>query len=374
MLFPEKGYRGLAELRTGYSTGTCAAAAAKAALIKLLYNRDEPAVGVNLPQGGRVELPIKSCRIENDAAVAEVIKDAGDDLDVTHGISIFSRVEITGKPGVIIKGGVGIGVVTKPGLPVPAGEPAINPVPRSMITFEAERLLPPGKGAIITVFAPQGVEVAAKTLNSRLGIVGGISIIGTTGLVRPMSKEAYLDALALQISQAISQSQTVLVLTPGAIGARMAVKHGINGEAIIQTSNFIGDMLKKCNEYEITGIILFGHIGKLIKVAAGIFNTHSQIADARRETLAAHAALMGAPQKAIKEIMELNTLEDSTDLIKRYGLEAVYQSIARTVSHRSRQLVNEGIITGTVLYDLKSRILGYDEEARILGRKLGWKI
>jgi len=361
-------------LRTGYTTGTCSAAATKAALQNLILGENAGKVTIDLPDGGNIDIPINTIIYQDGKTTAEVIKDGGDDIDVTHGISIFSTIELLSTEEIIIEGGRGVGRVTKPGLAVPVGEAAINPVPRSMILTEVQKILPAGQGVRVIISAPDGEKVAGRTLNPRLGIMGGISIIGTSGIVRPMSEYAYIDSLLPQISQAVALGHKVVVLTPGGMGARKAAELGIVEDAVVQTSNFIGELLKECSLKQIEGVLLFGHIGKLIKVAGGIFHTHSHIADARKEILAAHAAMLGAPVDLIKEIMKLNTIEASLDLIRKHNLEQVYHSIAAWASKRSRDIMEDNVKVGTVLYSLDGSIIGYDAEALELGRKLNWKI
>jgi len=365
---------GLAGMRWGYSTGTCAAAASKAALLTLMNDTAVDQVSIQLPGGKRADIPVVDSWFGPEGAGAQVIKDGGDDPDVTSGMVIAAQVRLIDEPEVIIEGGIGIGRVTKPGLAAEVGQPAINPVPLAMIRTAVSEILPPGQGLHIVISAPAGETVAHRTMNSRLGIIGGISILGTSGLVRPMSAEAYLDSLIPQIDQAFAMGYRNIVLTPGGIGARMAREQGIPEEAVVQTSNFIGPMLEACVARQIQGIILFGHVGKLIKVAAGIFNTHSKIADARRETLAAYAALAGGPRELIESIMELNTIDASPALLKRFGLEQVFDAIAGAASARCRQLVNGEIKVGTVLYTLDGTILAYDRPAAKLGRDMGWRL
>lgn len=371
-------------LRSGYTTGTCAAAATKAAL-EVLFSKSSCSVGaykltqvsivkVDLPNGGTIDIPVKSIIREGDTVTAEVIKDAGDDPDVTHGISIYACVKLLPNREIIIRGGRGIGKVTKPGLSVPVGESAINPVPMKMIKNEISKLLPSDMGIKVTISAPAGEKLAPRTLNPRLGIVGGISILGTSGIVRPMSEEAYIDSLIPQINQAIALKHQALVLTPGGMGAKRAAEMGIPEDAIVQTSNFIGEMLKECAQRNVKAILLFGHIGKLIKVAAGIFHTHSKIADGRRETLAAHAAMLGASKDVVKEIMELNTMDGSIGLIKKNNLWNVYNNIAEWASRRSMEMLSENIKIGSMMYSLDGKILGYDRNAIELGREYGWHI
>jgi cobalt-precorrin-5B (C1)-methyltransferase len=361
-------------LRTGYTTGTCAAAATRAALQNMFFGNNLDKVTIDLPETGNIEIPIKNIFWQDGKVTAEVIKDGGDDPDVTHGISIFSTIELLPTEDIIIDGGRGVGRVTKPGLAVPVGQAAINPVPRSMILNEIKKVLPAGKGVKVIISAPEGEKLAKKTLNPRLGITGGISIIGTSGIVRPMSENAYINSLLPQVNQAVAMGHKVVVLTPGGMGAKKAAELGIAEDAVIQTSNFIGELLKECSLKQVEGILLFGHIGKLIKVAGGIFNTHSHIADARKEILAAHAAMLGAPVDLIKEIMQLNTVEASLGLIRKYHLEQVYHSIAAWCSKRSREIIEENIKVGTVMYSLDGSIIGYDAHALELGRELNWKI
>lgn len=361
------------ELRSGYTTGSCAAAATKAAIIALTKEKKPEEVKISLPAGEKATFSISNVEFMNGEAVASVIKDAGDDPDVTNGLAIKSRVKLN-NGGIILRAGRGVGIVTRPGLAVPVGQPAINPVPRAMITEEAKNVLPGDSGAIITIEAPGGEELAARTLNPRLGIKGGISILGTSGIVRPMSNDAYKRSLVPQIDQAVALGYSYVILTPGRMGADRAQALGFPPCAIVQTSNFIGDMLEESAKRKLKGVMLFGHIGKLIKVAAGIFQTHSKLADARRETLAAHAALLGAGQIIIKRIMELNTMDESIPLLREHGLLEVFVRIAEQTSLRASQYCNQAMDVGTVLYALSGEILGYDAGAVRIGGELGWEV
>lgn len=361
-------------LRFGYSTGTCAAAASKAALLRLLGCDDPREVEINLPAGRMMMVPVQSTELINQVARAVVVKDGGDDLDVTHGMQIVSRVGWSKTPGVCIYGGEGVGRITKPGLAVPIGEPAINPVPRQMIRNALKDLLPGERGVDVEISAPDGERVAKKTMNARLGVIGGISILGTSGLVRPMSREAFIDSLLPQISQALALGFETLVLTPGGMGERMAINRGVNPDAIVQTSNFIGAILDECAGYNVPELLLFGHIGKIIKIAGGIFNTHSKVADARCEILAAHAAMLGASPSVVQDIMKLNTVDESIHLVQRNGLEKVYQTIADAASQRCQSRVASGIRVGTAVYALNGSILGCDESATEMGKRMGWNL
>lgn len=362
------------KLRHGYSTGTCAAAASKAALLRLLGCEDLRQVQLSLPSGQDITVPVESAELIDQEAWAAVIKDGGDDLDATHGMKIISRLNWSKTPGVSITGGEGVGRVTKPGLAVAVGEPAINPGPRRMIHDALKDLLPGDRGVEVEISAPEGERVAEKTMNARLGVIGGISILGTSGLVRPMSREAYIESLLPQIPQALALGFGTLVLTPGGMGERMAVERGVHPDAIVQTSNFIGALLDECAGHKVAELLLFGHIGKVIKVAGGIFNTHSKVADARREILAAHAALLGASPAIIQDIMELNTIEASIALIKEKGLEKVYQNIAAAASQRCQSRLGGGARVGTAVYSLDGSILGCDESAIEMGKRMGWNL
>ncbi len=360
-------------LRWGYSTGTCAAAASKAALIQLLQNRSVESVLMELPDGHPVEIPIAKAWRTERGAIARVVKDAGDDPDVTNGISVLAEVDLLPAKGIVIQGGAGVGTVTKPGLAVAVGEPAINPVPRSMIERALMPLLPPGQGLLVTISAPGGQRLAAKTLNPRLGIEGGISILGTSGLVRPMSDQAYLDSLVPQIDQAIALGYRTLVFTPGGMGSKQIVNLGAPPDAVVQTSNYVGQMLDAALKRRVKRILLFGHIGKLIKVSAGVFQTHSKVADARRETMAAHLALLGAKPELIAEVMQATTIDAVIPLIKEHGLEMVYQYLTAAASRNCQQRCEDKVLVGTAMYRLDGTILGYDLTAISLGRRLGLK-
>lgn len=360
-------------MRWGYSTGTCAAAASKAALIKLLQNREVDSVRIELPDGHPIEIPVAKAWRTESGAIARVVKDAGDDPDVTHGLSILAEVKLQPAPGIAIKGGAGVGMVTKPGLAVEVGEPAINPVPRSMIERVVKPMLPPGQGLMVTISAPGGQRLARKTLNPRLGIEDGISILGTSGLVRPMSEQAYLDSLIPQIDQAIALGYRTLVFTPGGMGTKQITKLGAPPDAVVQTSNFVGQMLDAALKRRVRRILLFGHIGKLIKVSAGVFQTHSRIADARRETMAAHLALLGAGQELIAEVMQATTIDAVIPLIKAEKLEMVYQYLTAAASRNCQQRCEDKVLVGTAMYSLDGTVLGYDLTAISLGRRLGLK-
>ncbi|MGB9826772.1 MAG: cobalt-precorrin-5B (C(1))-methyltransferase CbiD, partial [Desulfofundulus sp.] len=233
-------------------------------------------------------------------------------------------------------------------------------------------ILPPEQGVELIISVPGGELVAKRTLNPRLGIVGGISILGTTGIVRPMSEEAFKDSLLplLDIARAAGYDQ--VVLTPGRLGARIAVeKCGFPLDAVVEMSNFVGFMLESCAEKGFSSVLLWGHHSKLSKVAAGIFHTHSRVADARREILASHVALMGGTQDLIANIMETSTVESVVELLAKHNLLSVYHKLADRASQRAMEYVQHRLKVGTVLLALDGRILGWDRQAEEIGRALG---
>lgn len=360
-------------MRFGYTTGTCATAAVKAAILAW-HNKICEKVEVKLPQGDQLVIPLATVRKTAKGGYASVIKDAGDDPDITNGITVIAEVVVEDELGVRICGGKGIGTVTKPGLAIAVGEPAINPVPRQMIKSVAQMLLPPGRGCTITISIPGGELLAKKTLNPTLGIEGGISVIGTTGIVRPMSEEAFKHSLAPQISVAKAAGYSTLIFVPGKIGENAAVQCGLPRQAIVQTSNFIGYMLEQAADQKIAKVLLFGHLGKLVKVAAGIFHTHNRVADGRLETIAAYLAADGASAKVIQSILECTTTEAAMAIIAADCREKIYKKLAERATLRAERYIFSELTIGTVIVTLKGEILGFDENARGIGDELGWNI
>lgn len=274
-------------LRYGYTTGSCAAAASKAALYMLINQKKIFVVELLTPSGYDLLLDVEYTSVNSDYAECAVRKYAGDDPDVTNGLYIFSKVEfIEEKKNIIeITGGDGVGIVTKRGLSVEVGQYAINPVPKKMIETEVKRILNNyglDKGVKITISIPKGEEVSKNTLNPKLGIKGGLSVLGTTGIVKPMSNEAFEHSLILEIKQ-VSLYSKLIVLSPGNIGLKKALELGFQRENIVTFGNFLYTALEAIKGLDFKEVVLIGELGKLIKVAGGIYNTHSKIADARKE-------------------------------------------------------------------------------------------
>ncbi len=353
-------------LKYGITTGACAAAAAKAALLALTSNPVERVV-IPTPIGIRFEIPVKSStKTTDDTAVATVVKDAGEDIDATDKLAIDAIVKITDNGTISINGGKGIGKVTKPGLQVPVGESAINPVPLQMITDAVKEALPAGKGAEVTITVPAGEQVAEKTFNAKLGVVGGISILGTTGVVKPYSLEACRRSLVPQIDVALAKGYSRVFFVPGNIGERLT-KHlfKVADEQVVQTGDFVGYMLDKAVEKGVKEIVFLGHSGKLVKLAAGIFNTHHKMGDARNEVLAAYAGAAGADSALITRILSSNTTEEATEILSNAGLlQATYDKIAQKINFRLTERTKNKIKFSIIIVSMSGAVLGTDKNAR----------
>ena len=332
------------KLRTGLTTGTCAAAAAAAAA-RALIGELVSAVEVELPDGERVTLAVEMLeRPREHCARAAVIKDAGDDPDVTDGMTVVAEVEVVegapagapaGEPPLEFVAGPGVGTVTRAGLQIPPGEPAINPVPRAMIAAAVRAALPV-QPLRVTIGIPGGEATALRTFNERLGIVGGLSVLGTSGRVIPKSEDAWLRSLLPQVDMALAAGHDTVYLAPGRFGERAARERLAAAESqIVECSNFVGDLLDACADARLRRVVLVGHAGKLVKVAAGVWNTHSRLADARLETLAALAAAAGAPPTLVVELLDLPTVEAAVDALAAAGLDDVWDDVADRAARRA---------------------------------------
>ena len=353
-------------LKYGITTGASAAAAAKAAVIAALKEPVDRVV-IPTPIGLRFEVPVKSSRkIGKDTAEAVVVKDAGEDIDATDKMEITATVKLTDDGKITIKSGVGIGKVTKPGLQVPIGEGAINPVPQSMITEAIREALPAGKGVEVTITAPEGEKIAKKTMNAKLGIIGGVSILGTTGVVKPLSLEACRRSLVPQIDVALARGYKRIFFVPGNIGERIAKQQfGAPEDAIVQTGDFVGYMLDKAVEKDVKEIILLGHSGKVVKLAANIFNTHHKVGDARNEVIASYAGAVGADTATINALLEANTSDEASEILRGVGLlEATHDRIAARVYQRVSDRVENKIKISVIIVSMDGKVLGMDENAR----------
>lgn len=322
-------------LRKGYTTGSCATAAAKVAALMVLRQHIIHQVSIVTPSGVTLRLNVESPHIEGQQAIAAIRKDGGDDVDATHGMLIFARVSLNDSGEIVLSGGEGVGTVTRKGIGLPVGSAAINRTPRQTIEAAVREVIGPSRGAEVEIFAPEGDERAKKTYNSRLGILGGISIIGTTGIVTPMSEESWKRSLSLEMEIKRAAGLERVVLVPGNHGERFVREQmGLPGDIVVTMSNFVGFMIEEAVRMGYKQIVLIGHPGKLVKIAAGVFHTHSHIADARMETLVAHLALLGAPHNLLLQVSECDTTEAAMEHIDAAGFSHLYHHLAQRICQR----------------------------------------
>lgn len=352
------------KLRLGYTTGSCAAAAAKAAAWMLLTGQEKREISLLTPKGVTLHLAVEEIRPETDAVSCAVKKDGGDDPDVTSGTMIVARVARQAGAGITIDGGEGIGRVTKRGLDQPVGAAAINSVPRRMIeenVREVCRMADYSGGLSVVISVPNGAALAAKTFNPRLGIVGGISILGTSGIVEPMSEQALIDTIRVELRQRKANGASYVLLTPGNYGADYIKNEiGIDPRTAVLTSNFIGDAIDICRELEFRGALLVGHIGKLVKLAGGMFNTHSKYGDCRMEILAACAAAEGLPQEKTAQLLECATCDDAVRILRENGVffDTMQRLMRRTdalLAYRGGDEMKIGVMVFSKEYGLLCR-------------------
>ncbi len=311
-------YRGGKQLRCGYTTGSCAAGAAKAAAEMLLSGKECTQIDLMTPAGVLLHLDIHDIKRDQTSVSCAVIKDSGDDPDATRGIYVYAAVSKC-ESGIIIEGGEGIGIVTKPGLDQPVGSPAINSGPRRMITEAVKEITEKYRetcGFRIVISAPQGIEIAKKTFNPRMGIEGGISIIGTTGIVEPMSNQAIVDTIRTEANMRKAAGEQTLILTVGNYSEHfVSLQLPDLSARCVMCSNFIGEAVDIGIALGFRRILLIGHIGKLVKLGSGIMNTHSSYADGRMETLIACAALAGAPLEVLQQISSCVTTDAALEVL-----------------------------------------------------------
>ncbi len=362
------------KLRMGYTTGSCAAAAAKAAAWMLLTGKRLEKIRLLTPKGIPLELEVLEAEISPEMARCAIRKDSGDDPDVTHGTLVFAEVRPIPEPGVEIDGGFGVGRVTKRGLDQPVGNAAINSVPRQMIRENLEevmRLTDHRGGLRVIVSVPEGERLAKKTFNPRLGIVGGISILGTTGIVEPMSESALVETIRVELRQKRAGGADYVLLTPGNYGSDF-LKGSLDAAPgrEVQVSNFIGDGIDLCRDLGFRGFVLVGHIGKLVKLAGNMMNTHSKYGDCRMDILAACAGACGLGRARIREMLDCAACDDALRILKEEGVfeETLALLLARmegNLRHRAGEELEAGVLTFSNVYG----VLGESANARELLKK-----
>ncbi len=362
------------KLRLGYTTGSCAAAAAKAAAWMLLTGKRKDKISLLTPKGISLNLDVLDIRMEQKSVACAIEKDGGDDPDVTKGAHIVAEVSKSEVPGIRIEGGTGVGRVTKPGLDQPVGEVAINSVPRKMILENVEevcRLADYRGGLNIVISVPIGETLARKTFNPRLGIVNGISILGTTGIVEPMSEQALIDTIRVELRQRRETNPDYVLLTPGNYGADF-IRAGlsIDSDTAVQSSNFIGETIDFCRDLGFQGALLVGHIGKLVKCAGGMLNTHSKYGDCRMEILAAHAAACGLPEGAVREILDCAACDAALKILREYKLqEKVLSRVTERVCFHLRQR-SEPMEIAVMLFSKEYGLLSRSQNADAILQKI----
>lgn len=350
-------------LRTGYTTGSCAAAAAKAAAHMLLTKERIQQVSLMTPKGVLLYLDVEEAEIGQDSVSCAIRKDSGDDPDVTDGILIFAGV--TRCPGgeLHLDGGEGVGRVTKKGLEQKIGDAAINKVPRRMIldAVDTERIQAGCKdGLRIVISIPKGKELAQKTFNPRLGIEGGISVLGTSGIVEPMSEQALTATILLEMKMLKETGHDWCYVVPGNYGSDFLTQTlKFDGDLSVKCSNYVGETIDFAVGLGMKGILFIGHVGKFVKLAAGVMNTHSRQADCRMEVFAAHAALQGAPRELTGKLMECLTTTEAVELLKLEGmLDKVMQSILKKIGFYLKHRAGEKLKIGAVVFSMEEGILG----------------
>ena len=368
------------KLRFGYTTGSCAAGAARGAAELLLGEDEIEEAELMTPKGILLHLELLDMKRDENAASCAVRKDAGDDPDTTNGILVYAKVEkfqirSDMEDRIVIDGGTGVGRVTKPGLSQKIGEAAINPVPRAMILQAVEEIADRYHyegGLKVTISVPEGEKIARKTFNPRLGIVGGISILGTSGIVEPMSEKALIDSIRVEMSQHAAMGEQYMLVTPGNYGADYLREHmALPFEKNIKCSNYVGETIDMAIDMGVKGILFISHIGKFVKVAAGIMNTHSHSADARMEVLCANAIRAGGDLACARSILKCNTTDEALRVldenhILRETMKEITDRIQFYLDHRSYQQ----ILLGAVIFSNEYGYLGQTEHAAELINKI----
>ena len=354
------------QLREGFSTGSCMTGGAAASALWQTTGRCPSVVRVDTPIGKTLYLDV----IPGDYGVCAIVKDGGDDPDVTTGSRIITKVDIEPYEGEItFAGGEGVGRITREGLKYPVGEPAINPVPREMTRKALREIIGP-RAARVTVWVPGGAQLAKKTFNPRLGIMDGISILGTTGIVRPMSEEAMKDSLVAELEVYARRGHKGILFVLGTTGENAL--RALYGEfaCILQVSNYIGYMLEAAVELGFETIVIGGFVGKLVKVASGTMNTHSHISGGRAETICTHAALRGASVDVVRRLYDCLTTKAAMEIVQEEGLTAIWQDIAGKAAEYCEKTARNMARVGIVLLDNKGGILAASRDADQLIKKV----
>lgn len=374
-------YKNHKKLKYGYTTGSCAAAAAKAAAYMLLSGKEIRYVDLMTPKQIPLHLEVLDIKKGQRAVSCGIRKDGGDDPDVTNGIRVYAEVSYMERTAadngrIRIDGGQGVGRITKPGLEQPVGAAAINRVPRRMIcenVLEVCGQFSYAGGLQVIISIPEGEALSEKTFNPRLGIVGGISVLGTSGIVEPMSEQALIDTIRVEIRQKLANGRKYLLIVPGNYGMDFLEEygHGLDPEDAVKCSNFVGEALDAAAEFGAEGALLAGHIGKFVKLAGGIMNTHSHHADARMELLTVHAALLGAPVALLSRMMDSVTTDEALNCLREAGMvEPVMDRLMERMEFYVNQRVQGCLDLGIITFSKVHGILGQTKKAQELAKKI----
>ena len=348
------------KLREGVSTGSCMTGGAAAAALWLTTGKCPDIITVETPIGKTLYLDV----IPKEKGTCGIVKDAGDDPDVTNGSEVITSVEILPEDGEItFVGGDGIGTITQEGLKLPVGEPAINPVPRQMAE-KALRKIIGNRGAVVTVSIPGGGELAKRTFNPRLGVLGGLSVLGTTGIVRPMSEEAMKDSLLVELDMYARQGHRSILFVLGTTGENALKARYGEFACVLQVSNYIGFMIEEAVERGFTDILIGGFVGKLVKVASGTMNTHSHVADGRLETICTHAALHGASREVIERIYSCVTTKAAMKIVEEEGLMDIWKNMAEKAALHCKKTAHEMAEVGIIFLDGDNQVLAESENVQ----------
>lgn len=359
------------KLRYGYTTGSCAAAAAKAAAVMLLGGEIVQQVTLTTPKGITLDLEVLEITREMEAVTCAILKDGGDDPDVTTGLLIYAKVIKAQEKDIRIDGGNGVGRVTKKGLDQPVGNAAINSVPRKMIESEVKTIMARygyDGGLKVEISVPGGAETALKTFNPRLGIVGGISILGTSGIVEPMSEAALIKTIEAEMNMQAAEGAEYIMVTPGNYGADY-IKSTIKEvwDRNIKCSNYIGETIDLAVAKNFKGILFAAHIGKFAKVAGGIMNTHSRNSDARMEILASCAVHAGITMAGVRRILEAVTTDEALEIMQE---EQVLDQAMDIMLDRIHYYLNKrscgAVRIGAIVFSNQYGTLGQTEDAEYL--------
>lgn len=366
-------------LKNGYTTGTCAQSATKAAVTMLCGNQDIISVKVTIPSGDILDLEVLNISCSDNSVTCGIRKDGGDDIDVTDGLIIYCKASFIDEKKIIISGGEGIGKVTLPGLDRPVGSYAINSVPLHMIEKEAKETLKKfsiDKGLKIQIFVPNGEKVAEKTFNSKLGIINGISILGTTGIVEPMSSKALIDTIKAEFSVISKKQKKNILLVLGNYGleySKNVLK--INEEPHVMCSNFIGEALDSAVENDIESILLVSHFGKFVKLSIGMMNTHSNAGDGRIEAIIRAALQSKASIDCLRELDKCISTDSALKVLLKYGIyenviDILQLKIKETIKKRINDKLKVEFLSFTKIPEISNGIVMESSDSKLMIREM----